>query len=178
MVVIAVAVIILLIAFFVSPLFFPVSYVWKDAQSEDYLLLETFGPFVSGKKNLLGGSALLSGVQVLGWLFLKRRDYGVQALTSKGLTESQAKKLNGCVAARLRLQIRKPNSRSSVNQLVGHVVLVRPVSDSKTHLVSFVSDPQVAVTYLQTKKDKLPGSVSQGYGSSGGALSLPVTDKR
>lgn len=174
---IAVLIVILsvLIALFVSPVFFPVSGIWKDVHAEDYLSLETFGPFVSGKKNLLGGNAIFSGVQILAWLFLKRRDYGVQALTVKGLSEQQAKKINGCIAARICLCLTKVSGKS--HHLIGSSTEVRPVIDKKNNVISFVWQPKVRVVYVLSKRDKLPASVSHAHGSSGGALSLPSMDR-
>jgi hypothetical protein len=67
--------------------------------------LAQLGPFVTGRRDVIGGHQEFSGYLVGRSMRMVRRDHGVESLTALGFPEGIAKQLDGEVTARLKLRV-------------------------------------------------------------------------
>ncbi|MFH1809607.1 MAG: hypothetical protein ABIJ09_12740 [Pseudomonadota bacterium] len=73
--------------------------------ARERLVLGQFGPFVTGRRDVLGGWQEFGGTMLFSTLRLTRRDHGLRALTSQGFPEPIAKLIDGDVTGKLRLHL-------------------------------------------------------------------------
>jgi|GEM_PF-6025545 len=105
----------LLVVALVSGLFYSVSGAWEvtSASTEleglfkDKIILGQFGFIVVGRRELYGGYQTFFGVSFLGYMWLKRRDYGERLFVRQGFDKNLVKQLEGQVMMRLKLYLTK-----------------------------------------------------------------------
>ena len=86
----------------------PIEGVWKRYDVDDeFVQIEQFGPFLSGRRNIDGGNHVFVGLQTFNRISLVRRDFGIPALIAAGFPPVIAKLVNGSIMAKLKLKRRK-----------------------------------------------------------------------
>jgi hypothetical protein len=90
-----------LLLWLLSSLIFRVTGVWSRMDGDEQLELAQLGPLVTGRRAIEGGHQLYSGLAVGPWVWLTRRDVGVEALEAMGFPKPIAVKLDGEVMAKL-----------------------------------------------------------------------------
>ena len=133
---------------------YPIEGIWhrdSDGIEEEYIQIEQFGPFISGKRNVDGGNHVYSGLQTFTRVRLLRRDFGIPALIQAGFPAVIAKKINGSVMAKLVIKRRGPKL------LTG---LFRPqkvlFDEASAQVLSRQYQPAIARTYRLTELTELP----------------------
>lgn len=138
---------------------FPVEGIWhraSDGIDEEYLQLEQFGPFVTGKRNLEGGNQTFTGLQTFNRVRLVRRDFGLPALIHAGFPATIAKKINGSVMARLSIK------RRGKTLLVGSFRPQKVLFDeASSQVLSRHYQPPIAREYKRTTLTELPSFKSE-----------------
>ena len=76
----------------------PVSGIWEDGDRQ--IALEQTGPFVRGRCARQGGHETYGGLAIVGRVWLSRRDYGTELLSSMGFSPDRAELVSGLVFGR------------------------------------------------------------------------------
>jgi hypothetical protein len=148
--------------------------IWRREDAEDeFLQLEQFGPFVTGKRNVDGGNHIYSGTLTFGTLKLVRRDWGIPHLIAAGFPAVIAKKINGSVMAKVRLR------RRTRKRLEGVFVPQKILFDEPSARV-LSRDYQHAIerNYVLTDLNTLPQSKAAKSGPRSASLPPPTVEKK
>lgn len=93
-------------------LIFPIGGVWERLSTgnqsiwdRERIVLKQFGPLLIGQQNIHGGKQSFLGFAIASSIWLRRRDYGIQALIQQGFPEDIAKLVQGRVLLRLHLKL-------------------------------------------------------------------------
>jgi hypothetical protein len=90
-----------IVLWLLAPLMFGVAGIWARVDGDEKLELAQLGPLVTGRRAIEGGHQEYSGIAVGPWVWLTRRDVGVDALEAMGFPRPIAAKLDGEVMAKL-----------------------------------------------------------------------------
>lgn len=96
----------------VLSLVYPIGGTWERMSDlnqsiwdRERVVLKEFGPFVFGTQTVSGGVQKFFGFAFGPFLWLHRRDYGIQALINSGFPEPIAKLVQGRVLLRMKLSL-------------------------------------------------------------------------
>ena len=140
----------------------PVSGQWErvfdegnSAFAKERISLGQFGPFVVGRRELMGGYQSYSGFIWGKTLYLKRRDFGVEQLKHQGFPPPIAQKIEGEVLGHLRLSL-------SANSLFLAGVFV-PYKVQFTHtpakITAILPQPALPRTYRRVQPVENPSVI-------------------
>jgi hypothetical protein len=77
----------------------------QEGARPERMTLVQLGPFITGRRDIVGGHQELSGFSLGLALNLTRRDHGVQSLVALGFPAPIAKQLDGEITAKLKLRL-------------------------------------------------------------------------
>lgn len=102
---------IVLVSAFITGLLYSFSGVWERMDNSSKLAarerirLTQFGCFVMGRRVVVGGVQHFTALALGPYLWMRRRDYGINYLTSEGFPREVARHVEGHVIARYRLKL-------------------------------------------------------------------------
>ncbi len=108
-----IALVLLILLLTIAAMFNSVSGSWRVVDplpdNKDYknncMVLAQFGFIVAGIQEIRGGKQTFFGFNLFGFVWLKRRDYGMRTFINQGFPEELVSQLNGQVMMQLKMRL-------------------------------------------------------------------------